>query len=53
MIFRKKKFAIAALSLALAQTIHASPQAAMDRDLLEVSIPQLETFYREHKYIVI
>ena len=52
MIFRKKKFAIAALSLALAQTIHASPQAAMDRDLLEVSIPQLETFYREHKYTV-
>ena len=52
MIFRKKKFAIAALSLALAQTIHASPQAAMDRNLLEVSIPQLETFYREHRYTV-
>ena len=60
MIIRKKKFGIAALSLALAHTIHANPiaasaanpQAAMDRDLLEVSIPQLETFYRDHKYTV-
>jgi amidase len=25
---------------------------AMDRDLLEVTIPQLETMYREHKYTV-
>ena len=60
MIIGKKKFGIAALSLALAHTIHANPiaasaanpQAAMDRDLLEVSIPQLETFYRDHKYTV-
>jgi Asp-tRNA(Asn)/Glu-tRNA(Gln) amidotransferase A subunit family amidase len=25
---------------------------AMDRDLLEVTVPQLETFYREHRYTV-
>lgn len=27
-------------------------QAALDRDLLEVSVPQLQEFYRSHKYTV-
>ena len=30
----------------------AVPAAAMDRDLMEVSIPQLERFYADHKYTV-
>src|SRR3984893_3541753 len=29
-----------------------SSQEAMDRDLLEVTIPQLERLYRNHKYTV-
>jgi amidase len=29
-----------------------SAQAAMDRDLLEVTVPQLEQLYRSHKYTV-
>ena len=28
------------------------PQDAMDRDLLEVTVPQLEEMYRSHKYTV-
>ena len=60
MILRKTPVAIALLLLASAQTVHTSPitasarspMAAMDRDLLEVSIPQLEAFYRDHKYTV-
>src|ERR1700748_754468 len=28
------------------------PQGAMDRDLLEVTVPQLEEMYRTHKYTV-
>src|SRR5271167_4988342 len=28
------------------------PQRAIDRDLLEVTIPQLEELYRSHKYTV-
>ncbi|HEY3990765.1 MAG TPA: amidase [Acidobacteriaceae bacterium] len=57
----KIAFAIAALSLGLAQhalaalskaPAESSAQAAQDRDLLEVSIPQLETLYRDHKYTV-
>jgi Asp-tRNA(Asn)/Glu-tRNA(Gln) amidotransferase A subunit family amidase len=61
MVVRKGKFAVAVLSFALAETIHAQPvtasaasppQAAMNGDLLEVNIPQLETFYRNHKYTV-
>src|SRR4029077_9827101 len=40
-----------------AQTNSASPtrhaaQDAMDRDLLEITIPQLEQLYRSHKYTV-
>src|SRR5690242_3001112 len=51
---------IAALSLL---ALNANPEKAkvskasyshtsIDRDLLEVGIPQLETFYRRHKYTV-
>src|ERR1700760_3231394 len=52
---------VAILALACARTIPAEPataskvsisQAAIDSDLLEVSIPQLEDFYRDHKYTV-
>ncbi len=35
-----------------ASTAKAAPQNAMDRDLLEVTIPQLEEMYRNHKYTV-
>jgi len=30
----------------------AAPEAAMDHDLLEVTIPRLEQMYRDHKYTV-
>ena len=30
----------------------AALEAAMDHDLLEVTIPRLERMYREHKYTV-
>ena len=30
----------------------SAAQAAMDRDLLEVTVPQLEQLYRSHKYTV-
>jgi amidase len=30
----------------------ANPQDAMNRDLLEVTVPQLQQMYREHKYTV-
>ena len=33
-------------------TAKAAPQNSMDRDLLEVTIPQLEEMYRNHKYTV-
>jgi amidase len=33
-------------------TVKGSSQEAMDRDLLEVTIPQLEQLYRSHKYTV-
>ena len=61
MTIRKTAICIAILSLAFVQAMHAqeataakvsSPQAVMDRDLLEISIPQLETLYRDHKYTV-
>jgi len=35
-----------------AATPSAAQQEAMDRDLLEVTIPQLEAMYRSHKYTV-
>jgi amidase len=33
-------------------TVKGSSQEAMDRDLLEITIPQLEQLYRSHKYTV-
>jgi amidase len=41
-------------SIALAQTKPAAQasSAAMDRDLMEVTIPKLESYYREHRYTV-
>lgn len=51
--------AIALLSLSFAHSSHpqtADPapqlQTAIDHDLFEVTIPQLEQFYRDHKYTV-
>jgi Asp-tRNA(Asn)/Glu-tRNA(Gln) amidotransferase A subunit family amidase len=35
-----------------ASTVKSASQRAMDRDLLEVTIPQLEELYRSHKYTV-
>jgi amidase len=35
-----------------ASTAKSAPKPAMDRDLLEVTIPQLEELYRSHKYTV-
>lgn len=59
MSFWKAGFRIAVLSLSLAalqvnaETSKVSKaQASLDRDLLEVSIPQLERFYRKHQYTV-
>jgi amidase len=61
MTISKMRISIVILSLAFAQTIQAEPDTtsasspsheAMDRDLLEISIPQLETFYRNHNYSV-
>ena len=54
---------LAALSLACGATLMAQTagtksagtgerQAAMDRDLMEVTIPRLEKMYAEHKYTV-
>ena len=43
-------------ALAIASMARAAPppktRASMDRDLLEVTIPQLEHFYAQHKYTV-
>jgi len=57
----KLRSGIAALSLVcLSTSVAAQPkppapatsQSSMDHDLLEVTIPRLETFYRDHKYTV-
>jgi Asp-tRNA(Asn)/Glu-tRNA(Gln) amidotransferase A subunit family amidase len=54
-------FGIAALSFALALKEHTETakiskaidtQSILDRDLLEIDIPQLESLYRNHKYTV-
>jgi amidase len=54
-------FGIAALSLVLGLKEHTAPagisdavdsQSSLDRDLLEIGIPQLEGFYRDHKFTV-
>jgi Asp-tRNA(Asn)/Glu-tRNA(Gln) amidotransferase A subunit family amidase len=42
---------LSAQTTAVSTTKNSSRQA-MDRDLLEVTIPQLEEFYRSHKYTV-
>jgi Asp-tRNA(Asn)/Glu-tRNA(Gln) amidotransferase A subunit family amidase len=61
MTIGKTAICIAILSLAFVQAMHAqeamaakvsSSQAAIDRDLLEISIPQLEAMYRDHRYTV-
>jgi amidase len=49
------RIALAAFTLVLptqAQT-HPPTQAQMDRDLLEITIPQLEQFYATHRYTVV
>ena len=43
--------AICAAAPGLAQA-RLSPPAAMDRDLIEVTIPQLQSYYAKHKYTV-
>src|ERR1700688_4782667 len=40
------------LLLFTAPTFAADSQDAMSRDLLEVTVPQLEQMYRDHKYTV-
>src|ERR1700731_1686746 len=40
------------LFLCTAPSFAADSQDAMDRDLLEVTVPQLEQMYRDHKYTV-
>jgi Asp-tRNA(Asn)/Glu-tRNA(Gln) amidotransferase A subunit family amidase len=50
--------AVSLLSFAVGPSLAAQApapeptQSAIDRDLFEVSVPQLEQFYREHKYTV-
>ena len=43
----------AVLALPLAAQTHSPTKAQMDRDLLEVTIPQLESFYASHRYTVV
>src|SRR5277367_4994233 len=45
--------AIAALLAGCARTPANRPLESMDRDMLEVTVPQLEEFYRAHKYTVV
>ena len=40
-------------ALALPAQTHPPTNAQMDRDLLEVTIPQLESFYATHRYTVV
>jgi amidase len=40
------------LNLSAAPALAAESQDAMSRDLLEVTVPQLEQMYRDHKYTV-
>jgi amidase len=53
---RPRKFVIAALVLGLVAKAEAQPptRAAgdVDRDLMEVTIPQLQRYYAEHRYTV-
>ena len=51
---RKAGIVVVLSSIALAQTRPATQASSttMDRDLMEVTIPKLESFYREHRYTV-
>lgn len=53
---RVSSLLLLASAMALAGMATAAPQpksrASMDRDLLEVTIPQLQRFYAQHKYTV-
>src|ERR1700686_4634039 len=40
------------LNLSAAPALAADAQDSMSRDLLEVTVPQLEQMYRDHKYTV-
>jgi amidase len=44
--------ALSLLSAPISAIAQPKPANPLDRDLLEVTIPQLETFYRTHKYTV-
>lgn len=48
----KLKFSLALAVLSFACAPLALPQSAADRDLMEVSVPQLEALYASHKYTV-
>lgn len=53
MINRCPCLSVAMLSALLAAAAHAAPpSAAMDHDLLEVSVPTLEKYYTTHRYTV-
>jgi amidase len=45
-------FLILVLTVLAAPALAADAQDAMSRDLLEVTVPQLEQMYRDHKYTV-
>ena len=45
-------FAGAMTAQTVTATAEPNPQSAMDRDLVEVTVPQLEQFYRERRYTV-
>src|ERR1700722_18123913 len=53
---QRRVLLIAVISMVAAASSFAAPKApatdAMDRDLFEVTVPQLERFYAEHKYTV-
>ena len=45
-------YLILVLTVLSAPAFASTPQDAMNRDLLEVTVPQLEQMYRNHKYTV-
>src|ERR1700722_18084436 len=44
--------AIAAVGVGCSRAPAINSQESMDRDLMEITIPQLEEFYKSHKYTV-
>ena len=44
--------ALAALEAGCSRTPAVSSQESMDRDLMEITIPQLEQLYADHRYTV-